>query len=268
MTVIAHISDLHFGAEDPTIVAALLAELNAVPPDLVAISGDLTMGARRVEFRAARAFMQAIRAPILAVPGNHDISPYRLWQRFTDPHRRWRDFVSMETEPAWSNGHVAVVGLNTAQRMRWHWDWSRGRITPRRLRRVLERLEALPPDVVRIIVAHHPLLPPDSAPETPVAGGAAAALQALAASGVSLVLAGHLHRRYARFASSSAAGLLVLQGATATSNRLRGEPNAYNRITIGADRKIACEVRVWNGSGWHTPVETAPVAARGTPALL
>lgn len=268
MTRIAHISDLHFGAEDPTIVAALLTELNAEPPDLVAISGDLTMGARRVEFRAACAFMQAVRAPILAVPGNHDISPYRLWQRFTDPYRRWRDFVSSETEPTWSNGHVAVVGLNTAQRMHWHWDWSRGRITPLRLRRLLDRLEAVRPDAVRIIVAHHPLLPPDNAPATPVAGGAAVALRALSESGVSLVLAGHLHRRYARFASSSAAGLLVLQGATATSNRLRGEPNAYNRISIGPDGKIACEVRVWSDTGWKTLVEAAPIAAAGTSAVL
>jgi 3',5'-cyclic AMP phosphodiesterase CpdA len=252
MTRIAHISDLHFGAEDPRVVAALLAELNADAPDLVVISGDLTMGARRVEFRAARAFIQALHAPVLAVPGNHDISPYRLWQRFTDPYRRWREWVAVETEPSWSNDSVAVFGLNTARRFGWNWDWSQGRVTRPRLRRLLAGLHATPPGLVRIVVAHHPLLPPEDAPRTVVVGGAAAALKALEAEKVSLVLAGHLHRGYARLASSAGAAPLILQGSTATSNRLRGEPNAYNRITIGDDRKIGIEVRIWTDVGWVT----------------
>ena len=44
VTRIAHITDLHFGVEDPPIVAALLCELNADPPDLVAVSGTLRDG--------------------------------------------------------------------------------------------------------------------------------------------------------------------------------------------------------------------------------
>ena len=47
MTRIAHLTDLHFGADDPVVVEALVEELNRDPPDLVAISGDLTQGARR-----------------------------------------------------------------------------------------------------------------------------------------------------------------------------------------------------------------------------
>jgi 3',5'-cyclic AMP phosphodiesterase CpdA len=39
---IAHIFDLHFCCTDPAVVDALAAELNADPPDLVAVSGDLT----------------------------------------------------------------------------------------------------------------------------------------------------------------------------------------------------------------------------------
>ena len=257
MTRIAHITDLHFGAEDPAVVAGLLAELNADAPDLVAISGDLTMGARRREFRAARAFTDALRAPWLAVPGNHDISPYRLWQRFTDPYRRWREWVAPETEPAWRDAQVAVFGLNTARRAGLHWDWSRGRVTHVRLRRLLARLAAVPAGMARVVVAHHPLIPPPDAPGTPLVGGASAALRALGDAGVNLVLAGHLHRGYARLAFPEEISPLILQGATATSVRLRGEPNAYNRVSIGPDLTVTVETRIWTGTGWTTRAEVA-----------
>ena len=252
MTRIAHITDLHFGAEDPAVVAALQAELNADRPDLVAISGDLTMGARLWEFRAARAFMDALTSPWLAVPGNHDITPYQLLERFTDPYARWRRIVAHDIEPVWRDDRCAVFGLNTARRMGPYLDWSRGRVSRNRLERLLARMAALPARLVRIVVAHHPLLPPEAAPQTIVAGGAARALAAFEAAGVRLVLAGHLHRGYARLASTGDGAPLILQGSTATSVRLRGEPNAYNRVTIDADGQALVESRVWDGSAWTT----------------
>jgi 3',5'-cyclic AMP phosphodiesterase CpdA len=265
-TRIAHISDLHFGAEDGAVVEALVADLNAGEHDLIAISGDLTMGARRSEFRAARAFMDRLRAPVLAVPGNHDLTPYKLWERLVDPYGRWHAVISIETEPSWRNDQVAVVGLNTARRIGLHWDWSRGRVTGRRLRRLLSRFAAYPDGLVRIVVAHHPLLPPETAPETPVAGGAAQALAAFARAGITLVLAGHLHRGYARLAAAGSRAPLILQGSTATSIRLRGEPNAYNRVTIADDGQALLEVRVWNGQAWQRQAATTAAPRTGDPA--
>ncbi len=252
MTRIAHLTDLHFGAEDQAVAAALAAEIKADKPDLVAISGDLTMGARAGEFAAARRFMDSLGVPTLAVPGNHDITPYRLLERFTDPYARWRRLVSPETEPRWHDEEVAVIGLNTARRMGLNWDWSRGRVTGVRLARVLERIAALPPGLARVVVAHHPLVPPEAAPHTPVVGGAARAIAAFASHGVALVLAGHLHRGYARLAAPGGGRPLILQGSTATSVRLRGEPNAYNRIQIGRDGAADVEVRIWDGARWTT----------------
>ena len=261
MTRIAHLTDVHFGAEEPAVVAALYAELRADRPDLVVVSGDLTQRARTREFVAAREFLDGIGAPWLAVPGNHDLSAYDLAERFLDPYARWRRLLSPQTEPVWQDADCAVLGLNTAQRMGWHWDWSRGRVGFRRLRRLVARLAAVPAGKVRVVVAHHPLLPTPGVAGVAMAGNAARALAAFARAEVGLVLSGHLHRRHSRAVAAADGGTLLLQGASATSWRLRGEPNAYNRVVIGPGRRITVEPRVWDGQGWASPPDQASAAA-------
>lgn len=278
MRRIAHISDLHFGRVDPVVAAALLADLDESRPDLVIVSGDLTMGARRSEFRAAADFLARIAAPWIAVPGNHDISPYRLVQRFTDPFRRWRRYIHPITEPDWHDEEIAVVGLNSARAMALELDWSQGRLGKEQIRRVEERFAALASGAFRIVVAHHPFLPPEFAPDTRVVGRADEALSCFQSLGVGLTLAGHLHRGYARILAPviDAAGeltdlaprpperaasrdLLVVQAGSAISTRLRDEPNAYNRIRI-EDGIAAVEARLWTGDGWASAEEAGAAA--------
>ena len=57
MARIAHLSDIHFGANDPKIVDAATAWLEERQPDLVVISGDFTQRARVDQFRQAAAWL-------------------------------------------------------------------------------------------------------------------------------------------------------------------------------------------------------------------
>jgi 3',5'-cyclic AMP phosphodiesterase CpdA len=272
MRRIAHLSDLHFGATDPAVVEALAADLLADPPDLVIVSGDLTMRARRREFREAHRFLERMPAPVLVVPGNHDVTPFKLVERFLDPFGAWRRELGREPEWIWHDEELGIVGLNTARRWGSTFDWSQGRVTREGLARLSARLGALPEGLFRIVVAHHPFLPPPEDPRLRLVGGAGRALQAFLGLGVRMVLSGHLHLGYVRddhpgqvaVAGAEEGGvvaaaprLLVVQASTATSTRLRGEPNAWNRITI-AEGMARVEPRIWTGEAWTSPDQTLP----------
>jgi 3',5'-cyclic AMP phosphodiesterase CpdA len=244
------------------VVAALLAEIRADPPDLVAISGDLTQNALYREYAAARAFIDQLGAPALVVPGNHDLTPYWLLERFTAPYARWHATIAAEIEPTWQNGAVAVLGINSTRPAGLHYDWSRGRLTRKRLARLIARLDALPPGLTKLVVTHHPLLPPPGEKWIPVTGGAKRAMAAFAQHGVQLVLAGHLHRFYVRPGGPNGGLPLVLQGSTSTSHRLRGEPNSYARITLAPGVAPVITLRVWDGQAWTNGRATARLGER------
>jgi len=146
-------------------------------------------------------------------------------------------------------------------------DWSQGKIRRRQIAMAEARLAAMPKNLFKIVVGHHPFMPPPWDEEARLVGRADKALAAFRRHGVGLTLAGHLHRHYARFAEADGEGtervavdaarmqggrgrLLAVQAGSATSTRLRGnEPNAYNRIRI-EDGLATVTVRLWTGTGW------------------
>jgi 3',5'-cyclic AMP phosphodiesterase CpdA len=108
-----------------------------------------------------------------------------------------------------------------------------------------------------VLVTHHPFLPPPSLPQAIVVHGREAALAAIRDAGVELLLAGHLHVGYADVVGGDD-GPLSVQAGTAFSRRRRGQPNAYNVITLDAGG-VHVQPRVWDGRGFQ------PAAGPGAP---
>lgn len=247
MRTIAHISDLHFGTEDPEVAAELLAELDGsrgARPSLVAVSGDLTQRARPEQFRAARQFLDRLQGPSLVVPGNHDVPLYDVVTRLLRPLSRYRAAITRDLMPLFVDDEVAVIGINTAHGR----TIKDGRVTREMASAVRSRLATI--DVGwKVLVAHHPFVLPDGAHERDRVDGAAEALPVLEDAGVQLLLTGHLHIAYTSdpiaFRSDDRA-IVAAHAGTCMSRRLRGEPNGYNVIELDGE-ELRIFHRTWDG---------------------
>ena len=248
MRVIAHLSDLHFGTEDPAIAIALLHELDGTSlpaPSLVVVSGDLTQRAKNEEFHACREFLDMIPVPRLVVPGNHDVPMYDVVSRFLHPFRRYRRHITDDLSPSYVDDELQVEGVNTAYPL----TIKDGRITPRQTAALCARFERGNSHRCKVLVAHHPFLLPADAPEQDRVDGAAQAMVALERVGVELILTGHLHVTYGSelegFRSDDRA-IVAVHAGTCISTRRRGEANSYNRVVVESDRLQMIQRR-WDG---------------------
>lgn len=239
MKTIAHISDAHFGAHDSTIAAKLLDELNRGEYDVIVVSGDMTQRGRVEQFQAAAMWLDQLVAPVLVVPGNHDVPLYDIYTRFLHPRDRYLAHICDDLEPTYFDSELAICGIDTTKTF----TTKHGRVTDEQVAHIATKLANLG-DRWKIVVAHHPFIVP-AGQDAERVDGAEMALLVFEAAGVDMILTGHLH-------TSSIAGrnedhsIIAAQAGTCMSTRTRGEAQSYNRLRFDGNR-VEILQRLWDG---------------------
>ena len=251
MTVLLHLSDTHFGTEEGPVVAAVQKLVRDEKPGAVIWSGDITQRARSAQFAAARAFRDSLHVDhVLTLPGNHDIPLYNIAARLFAPYRGYARAFGHNLEPELEFADVLVIGVNTTRPER-HKD---GVVSPRQIRRVVERLRAARREQLRIVVTHQPACVMRPQDEKDRLHGGEEAVQAWSRAGADLVLGGHIHLPYvsdvcARVKGASRA-MFCIQAGTAFSHRVRhNTPHSVNLIRWSAPapgEPRVCKVERWD----------------------
>lgn len=247
MSALLHLSDPHFGTEKPDVVEALLALAHTVAPECIILTGDITQRARRAQFDRARRFCDRLPAPVIAVPGNHDIPLFNLIARVFWPYSGYRRVFGDSLEPTWESPTWRVIGVNSTHPRR-HKDGSLDAAT---VERVCARLRQSQGGATQIVALHHPLLAITEADRSNLAHGHVEALQAFAAAGADLVLGGHIHLPYVRPVQAQlptlARPLWVVQAGTAVSRRTRnGKPNSVHVLRRAGGEAPGVSVEQWD----------------------
>jgi 3',5'-cyclic AMP phosphodiesterase CpdA len=232
MTMLLHLSDPHFGTEQPQVVDALLRLVHTRRPALAVLSGDITQRASAVQFAAARRFCDALAVqPLLALPGNHDISLFNLGKRLLRPHADYLAHFGPQLEPVIDEDGWLVIGVNTTRASRH----KNGEVSALQVAQVAGRLALARPGQLRIVVTHQPADVLREEDRHDRLRGAEPALQAWSAAGADLVLGGHIHLPYvldlAARPQPTPRPMWCVQAGTAVSNRVRhGTCNSVNLV--------------------------------------
>ncbi|CAN5351645.1 metallophosphoesterase family protein [soil metagenome] len=261
MTVVLHMSDPHFGTEQPAVADALRRFTHEQSPALLILSGDITQRARPGEFAAARAFVDALGiARRLVIAGNHDIPLFNPAARLLTPYANYCEAFGPELEPVLDTPEVLIIGVKTTRRMR-HID---GEVSAQQIERVAGRLKSARAAQLRIVVTHQPVFVINPEDEDDLLHGREPAIKSWAQAGADLILGGHIHRPYTAALHERIAGLprrlWAVQAGTALSSRIRHEVgNSVNLIRYhgieasGAASLRRCTVERWD----YTPARSA-----------
>ncbi|MBV8708734.1 MAG: metallophosphoesterase [Acidobacteriaceae bacterium] len=231
MRRIVHISDLHFGNNDPSLLQPLRKAIESIEPHFLVISGDLVEHASATEFEQARDFLRTLPKPQMVVPGNHDLAFYNFPQRATVGLATYKKYITDDLQPEYQDDEIAILGANTSR----VWPIRGGSLSSLQLEQLAKDFAAISDGKVRILVTHHPFDLPEAQGHRLIVGHARRAITRLAPL-VDILMAGHIHlsstgstaMRY----KTQGHAIAFVQAGTAVSNRNKGETNSFNSLRV------------------------------------
>jgi len=247
---ILQVSDIHFGRhaveEYTTAVTRRVAEKRY---DAIVVAGDLTQRNFRWQFREARAFVDGLRAhaPVLVVPGNHDVAWW--WQPFglglrAPLLRGYRKWISSELEPTVQLPGLTIVGLNSCHGVQPYTLTTRlkdisivGAIRASQWAHAKAVFDAAPAKDLKVLVFHHNLLRGDLSRRWGLAARADAIGDALG-TGANLVLNGHDHQTRIEELALGARKLVVSHSTSFCERTRGGLPAAFQEIEVEPSRFV------------------------------
>ena len=272
---IIHLSDLHFGGfADLEQIEALDNFLPTLGAGAVVVSGDLTQRARHGEFQAAHLFMKRVRlfAPLLVVPGNHDIEWWKSPLGLFGERRKYAKYTQyfehlrpvLEVPGAIVAGALSSYGVAFGS-LTWQLrDLAvKGHLPSSETDRVQKIFAAAPPDAARVLTFHHNVL----------AGGLSRRMglarwrsvhRRLLATRADVILCGHDHQEGA----GQVQGALAVSTSGTHSLRVRGgRPSVFNLIRIDSQAVHIQHFRWECGNRRFIPSDTYSFARQGAPKV-
>ncbi|MDR0911672.1 MAG: metallophosphoesterase [Methanobrevibacter sp.] len=228
MTLITHISDIHFGSSsfDEDMFLKFVDEINDSKTDLIVLTGDLTDNGYYKSYLGVKEYLKLFKHPILCVPGNHDSRNvgYKTFEEEIGD-RNWANKIIDN-----NTNKILLLGLDSTEP-----DLDTGRIGRSQQKWVEETLcSHFTENFFSIIALHHHVLPvPNTGRERNELLDCGDVLKSLVDHDVNLVIYGHRHVPY----SWKLEETLFVSAGSISSNKLRGKIlNSYNTYEITKDK--------------------------------
>jgi 3',5'-cyclic AMP phosphodiesterase CpdA len=272
---VVHLSDLHFGGHaDLAQIEALETFLPTLGTAATVVSGDLSQRARHGEFQAAHAFLQRLRrhAPLLVIPGNHDIEWWKSPLGLTGSTVKYRKYLTYfgELTPVLEIPGAVIAGaLSSYGVALGSLTWNlrdvavKGHLPASEVTRVGEVFAKAPPGAIRIVTFHHHVLRGAHSGRMALANWRSASRRLLAI-GADLILCGHDHHE----AAGQIDGALAVSTAGTHSFRTRGgRPSVFNLVSIDARAVHIRHYRWEAGSRRFLTSDVHSFARQGAPKM-
>ncbi len=214
---IVHISDVHFGFEHlKEKMEKAIKQINAIEPDVVVLTGDLTLWGIHSEFREAYETLSKLKTDVFVVPGNHDAR--------NDGQKYFRLYFG-KSKRVMRFDDVTLVGIDSTLP-----DSDDGYVGPEQRSWLAKQVRK---NCTNVIALHHHIVPiPHTGRNTNVLIDAAETVEALThhCHG-GIVLAGHRHVPY----STKLLRTHIIHAGSTSSYKVLMPDNNYNIVEIDGD---------------------------------